>query len=103
MFVLVSPGAESSARAAVHDPQDLRQLRVEFRDVGDDAAAAALAAAGLGAVDGDHVWLEVSALRASGDGSGDWDTRFGAMLGYAQSQGWTDEQLTRVRAHIVRT
>jgi hypothetical protein len=101
MFVLVSPGAP--ARAAVHDPQDLKQLRVEFRDVGDEAAAAALTAAGLGGVDGDHVWLEVSALRAAGDGSADWGTRFDGMLGYAQSQGWTNEQLTQVRAHIVRT
>jgi hypothetical protein len=103
MFVLVSPGAQSGARSAVHDPLDLKQLRVEFRDVSDEAAAAALAAAGLGDVDGDHVWLEVSALRAAGDGTGDWGTQFDAMLGYAQHQGWTDAELTRVRAHIVRT
>jgi hypothetical protein len=103
MFVLVSPGSQSRARAAVHDPQDLKQLRVEFRDVGDEAAGAALADAGLGAADGDHAWLEVSALRASGDGTADWGTRFDGMLRYAQSQGWTNDQLTRVRAHIVRT
>jgi hypothetical protein len=54
-------------------------------------------------VDGDHVWLEVSALRAAGDRAGDWGTRFDGMLSYAQRQGWTDEELTRVRAHIVRT
>jgi hypothetical protein len=103
MFVLVSPGAQSRARAAVHDPQDLSQLSVEFRDVSDEAAGAALGAAGLGRVDGEHVWLEVSALRASGGRTSDWGTRFDAMLSYAQRQGWTNEELTRVRAHIVRT
>jgi hypothetical protein len=103
MLVLVSPAAGSGARAAVGDSQDLTRLSVEFRDVSDAAAAAALGAAGLGQVDGDHVWLEVSALRAAGDRAGDWGTRFDGMLGYAQRQGWTDEELTRVRAHIVRT
>jgi hypothetical protein len=103
MFVLVSPAAQSRARAAVRDPQDLTQLSVEFRDVSDEAAGAALGAAGLGRVDGDHVWLEVSALRAAGDRTGDWGARFDGMLGYARRQGWTNEELTRVRAHIIRT
>jgi hypothetical protein len=103
LFVLVSPGPQSRARAAVHEPQDLSALSVEIRDVSDDAAGQALAAAGLGRLDGDHAWLEVGALRASGGGTADWGTRFAAMLSYARSQGWTDEQASRVRAHVIRT
>jgi hypothetical protein len=103
LFVLVSPGSQSRARAAVHEPQDLSKLHVELRDVSDEAAGLALAAAGLGRLDGDHAWLDVSALRAMGGGTPDWGTRFDAMLGYARRQGWTDEMVSRVRAHVVRT
>ena len=102
MFVLVADG-DGGARASVQDPGNLRQLHAEFRRVNDDAAAAALAAAGLGSVDGDHAWLDAAALRAAGDGSADWASRFDAMLAYAASKGWASEDGARVRAHVVRS
>jgi hypothetical protein len=102
MFVLVSAEGDGVG-AAVQDPQNLRQLHVEFQKVGDAEADQALHRAGLGAVAGDHVWLEPSALRAAGNGSADWNAQFDAMLRYAASKGWTDEESARVRAHIVRT
>jgi hypothetical protein len=102
MFVLVSADGDH-VRAAVQDQQNLRQLHAEFRRVGDADADQALRGAGLGTVAGDHVWLEPSALRAAGDGSADWNAQFDAMLRYAASNGWTDEESARVRAHIVRT
>lgn len=102
MFVLVS-GNDDDVRASVEDPGNLKQLHAEFRGVSDDAAAAALAAAHLGAVDGDHAWLETAALRAAGDGSAAWASGFDGMLAYAAGKGWATEDGTRVRAHIVRS
>ena len=102
MFVLVAED-DGEARASVEDPGNLRQLHAEFRRVNDNAAAAALAAAGLGTVDGDHAWLDAGALRAAGDGSAAWATGFDGMLAYAASKGWSSEDGARVRAHIVRS
>lgn len=102
MFVLVS-GSDDDVRASVEDPGNLKQLHAEFRGVSDDAAAAALAAAHLGAVEGDHAWLETAALRAAGDGSAAWASGFDGMLAYAAGKGWATEDGTRVRAHIVRS
>jgi hypothetical protein len=102
VFVLVS-GGNGEVLASVEDPGNLKQLHAEFRGVSDDAAAAALAAAGLGTVDGDHAWLDAGALRAAGDGSAAWASGFDGMLAYAASKGWASEDGTRVQAHIVRS
>jgi hypothetical protein len=102
VFVLVS-GDDGEVRASVKDPENLRQLHAEFLGVSDEAAAAALAAAGLGTVDGDNAWLDAGALRAAGDGSAAWATGFDGMLAYAASKGWSSEDGARVRAHIVRS
>ena len=102
MFVLVS-GNDGDVRASVEDPGNLKQLHTEFRGVSDETAAAALAAAGIGTVDGGHAWLDAAALRAAGDGSAAWAAGFDGMLAYAASKGWATEDGTRVRAHIVRS
>jgi hypothetical protein len=102
MIVLVT-GAVGGVTATVEDPQNLRQLRAEFRGVDDAAAAEALRAAGLGTVDGDHVWLEADALRAAGDGSSGWTVDFYAMLAYAKTRGWTNDESTLIQAHVIRT
>ena len=102
MIVLVT-GEAGGVTATVADPQNLRQLHAEFRGVDDTAAAGALRAAGLGTVDGDHVWLDAEALRAAGDGSSGWTVDFYAMLAYAKTRGWTNEESTLIRAHIVRS
>jgi len=98
--VVSNEGGE--ARAAVADPANLRQLQVEFRGVDDVTAAAALSAAGLGTVDGDHVWLSAAALKAAGDGSAEWAEQFDGMIAFAASKGWTSPDGTQVQAHIVR-
>jgi hypothetical protein len=102
VFVLVS-GSDGQVRASVEDPGNLKQLHAEFRGVSDDQATAALAAAGLGRVDGEHAWLDAGALRAAGDGSAAWASGFDGMLAYAAGKGWTSEDGARVRAHIVRS
>ena len=102
MIVLVTGGV-GGATATVEDPQNLRQLRAEFRGVDDAAAAGALRAAGLGTIDGDHVWLDSDALRAAGDGSSGWTVDFYAMLAFAKTRGWTNEDSSKVQARIIRT
>jgi hypothetical protein len=102
MIVLVTGGA-GGATATIEDAQNLKQLRAELRGVDDAAAEEALRAAGLGTVDGEHVWLDADALRAAGDGSSGWTVDFYAMLAYAKTRGWTNEDSSRVRAHITRT
>ncbi|MDO8776646.1 MAG: SDR family oxidoreductase [Burkholderiaceae bacterium] len=60
------------------------------------------AIARIGSRDGaDHVRLSPSVLRflSSHAGSAEWETKFDAMIGYAASKGWLDEQ-GRVRAHL---
>jgi hypothetical protein len=90
-------------RATVVDAANLRQLHAEFRGMDDAAAGAALAAAGLGTVDGEHAWLDVAALRTAGDGSAEWLSGFDGMLEYAAGKGWTSADGSAVRAHIVRS
>jgi hypothetical protein len=101
VFVLVS-GTDGEVRASVQDPQNLKQLHAEFRGVDDEAAAAALAAAGLGTVGDGHAWLDARALRAAGDGSAARAAEFDKMLAYAAGNGWASADGARLRAHIVR-
>jgi len=102
MFVLVAPGS-AGTRPQFMDMQNLNQLHVEFRGVEDAPAGQALADGGIGTVEDGHAWLRISALRSAGDGSGEWNDRFDAMLRYAQRNGWVDAAGSRVRAHIVRS
>lgn len=49
--------------------------------------------------DADHVWVSVDALRdAADDAEG-----FEAMIAYAGSKGWLNDDATMVRAHIERS
>jgi hypothetical protein len=102
MFVLVSSEG-GSVRATVQDARNLRQLHAEFRGVDDEAAADALFEAGLGRVEGDDAWLSADALRQSGDGSSGWTADFYGMLAYAKTRGWTNDDSTQVRAHVIHT
>ena len=52
--------------------------------------------------DGAHVWLDIAGCRelgraAQGD---DWADGYDAMIAYATSKGWTNDDATEVRAHI---
>ena len=102
MFVLVS-GDRGNVRATVEDAQNLKQLHAELHGVDDDSAAEALRTAGLGRIDGDYAWLDADALKAAGDGSSGWTVDFYAMLAYAKTRGWTNDDESQVRAHIVRS
>lgn len=55
-----------------------------------------------GAVEDDHVWVDVDVIRRLARFSTDegWDTDFAGMVRYAQEHGWLDEQRNRIRAHL---
>ena len=55
--------------------------------------------------DGEHLWLDVAACRELGaaEGGEPWVEQYDAMIGYATSQGWTNDAGTHVRAHIEPT
>lgn len=61
------------------------------------------AVARIGSRDGDaHVRLAPAVLRflSTNAGSAEWNAKFDAMIGYADSKGWLDAQ-GRVRAHLI--
>lgn len=55
--------------------------------------------------DGEHVWLDIGAARASGAAQQDdgWLAGFDGMIAFAVSKGWVDATGTHVRAHVERT
>lgn len=87
----------------VDEADDLQRLAVVLHGEGPPVDLER-ALDGLGTLDGDHVRLDVDALRrAAGEGRGDdWAVRFGEMIAYARSKGWTDDDGKVVRAHIDR-
>jgi hypothetical protein len=94
----------SSAR--VLEPEDLKRLAVRV-DTGADLVGA-IAAIGRVDVDGEHVWLDIDALRtAAADGMDPagrdaWIVDFDSMVAYATSKGWTSADGAALRAHIER-
>lgn len=85
----------------VQGADDLKSLAVELHGEG-SAADVSRTLAGLGTYDGEHVWLDVAALRdAAGEGQGpDWRQGYEGMIAYARSKGWTDDRGAHVRAHV---
>jgi hypothetical protein len=52
-----------------------------------------------------HIWLDVAGLARLAAESVDevdegWQQRYGAMIAYAATKGWTDPDQTVVRAHV---
>ncbi|MFC9788495.1 hypothetical protein [Rhodococcus sp. NPDC127528] len=81
--------------------------RLAVTVVGDpDADRVNAALADWGVVEDEYVWLEIGrlerALNSHPDRLPDWLPRFVAMIDYAASKGWVDEDNRRVRAHRER-
>lgn len=92
---------QSAGDTSVQDVENLRELAVRAHGVDVDGITAALHASGLGAVEGDHAWLDVERLRRSGPAElSQWSDGFDGMISYAGKQGWLNEDGTRVRAHL---
>lgn len=87
----------------VTDQEVLDALEVRIGDLTADRVDALLRASGLGTADREHAWLDVGELRARCAGRDqEWQRGFDAMLRAARRHGWTSEDGSRVRAHLVR-
>lgn len=97
-MIVVVDGASRHVR--LDDADDLKALSVRFDACEPDDAAAILGA--LGAVDGEHVWLDIAGLLSLSPRAAEeqWRADFDNTMAYARSKGWVDEAGERVRAHI---
>ena len=72
-------------------------------DGDDDPGPEALAAGGVLGF-GDHAWVRTDALRrlAGPAATSEWEEGFAAMLDYARTRGWVDDEQGAVRGHVER-
>ena len=88
--------------ARLVDPEDLTSFTVVL-DSETDPSPEALAAGGVLGF-GDHAWVRTDALRrlAGPVATPEWEDGFAAMLDYARSRGWVDDEHGAVRGHVER-
>lgn len=89
----------NASGVALDDADNFRAFAVVV--TGEPDLSSALA--GLGVVDGDHVFFDAEAVkRLAGErATDDWGANFDKMVEFARSKGWVDGA-GRVRAHIER-
>ncbi|GAA3198724.1 hypothetical protein [Rhodococcus sp. (in: high G+C Gram-positive bacteria)] len=94
MFVLVDNG-----RVSVRDVDNLKAFHVEVTaDISDSELDELLRARDYGYVSGGNAFISVARVRESTtDVEG-----VAAMVDYAQSKGWVDEDGEALQAHVVR-
>lgn len=107
MLVRISRGDETST-ATVEDAADLTRLHVVApAGLSGEQVSAAVESTGLGrSADAGHVWLNADALHAAGapnPADPEWEEGFRAMIAYASSRGWLDEDGHSLAAHIEYT
>jgi hypothetical protein len=87
----------------LEEPGDTKRFHVAVTG-GDDypMVFGALVDAAAGRLEGDDAWITVDAVRrmARGRVEPSWDEELDAMLDFARSKGWLDEQGNAIRAHI---
>jgi hypothetical protein len=88
--------------ARLVDPEDLTSFAVVL-DGDEDPSPEALAAGGVLGL-GDHAWVRTEALRrlAGPVATPEWEQAFAAMLDYARTRGWVDDEHGAVRGHVER-
>jgi hypothetical protein len=95
MYILVG-----RAGVALVDGENFRAFAVVVEGADVDLGGAL---EGVGAVDGEYVWLDPEAVRGlAGEAAGpEWLAQFDGMIEFARSKGWVDGA-GRVRAHVER-
>jgi hypothetical protein len=88
--------------ACLVDPEDLTSFAVVLEGETDPGPEALAAGGVLGF--GDHAWVRTDALRrlAGPVATPEWEDGFAAMLDYARSRGWVDDEHGAVRGHVER-
>lgn len=88
--------------ARLLDPEDLTSFAVVIEG-DEDPGPEALAAGGVLGL-GDHAWVRTDALRRLAEpvATPEWEDGFAAMLEYARTRGWVDDEQGAVRGHVER-
>lgn len=91
------------AAAQLLEPEDCKRFHITARRGGVEALGAVLPAHDLGQLlpSGDAL-IRLDAVRrlASGRVPDGWEEDFAAMVGYARSKGWFDEEHQAIQAHV---
>ena len=83
-------------------PSDFKAFKVVVSDE-TPALADRVAALGVARLD-EHAWVSIDALRrlAGAAATPAWEESLTAMLEFARSRGWVDEELEAIRGHVER-
>jgi len=100
IVVVTTDDARRDGVIRLDDRDNFAELAVDAVGLSREAVTAVVVSTGAGAVDGDHLWIDVDFLRGCGRGTDEWNTALAAMVDYAAGKGWTDSGSGRVRAHI---
>jgi hypothetical protein len=85
--------------AVLADQDNFRAFAVLVNGTQDQLPAVVDALAGLGTVDAEHAMLDAAEVKRLAAADDAWTAQFDAMVEYARSKGWTDDN-GRVRAHL---
>jgi hypothetical protein len=88
--------------ARLLSPDDVTSFAVVLEG-DDDPGPGSLATGGVLGF-GDHAWVRTDALRrlAGPAATPEWEEGFAAMLDYARTRGWVDDEQGAVRGHVER-
>jgi hypothetical protein len=88
---------------ALAEPEDCRRFHIQVTGEGTlETVAEAIDRSGAGHLDGDHAYIAIDWIRSRAEGRvpSDWPANFDAMIGFARSKGWLDEDGGAIQAHI---
>ena len=86
--------------ASVVDPGVFTAFHASSTTTDNQAVGAAMGPAGYAADDAGHVWVSSSWIRQTVAGDGDWAAGFDAMVEFAASKGWMNDERTHIKAHV---
>ena len=99
MFVTVDQ-VDDQPSARLEDAHNFKQFYVLARIYDRAILADSLAAASIGRLEGEYVWVERSWLERQGPAEDGWRTGLESMLAYATSKGWVSDDGHAIRAHV---
>lgn len=93
---------DSQRKIELTEAADFTAFDIQAVDPSAEAVLGVLDAEGRPAPESDHVFVTIEAIRrlAGAEVDDAWEAEFVAMLAYAGSKGWLDEEQTAIKAHI---
>lgn len=93
---------DSQGKVELTEAAEFTAFDIHAADPSTEGVLAALDTQGHRAPEPDHVFVSIEAVRRLAGVVADdaWEAGFGAMLAYADSKGWLDEDQCAIKAHI---